>query len=220
MSSFNGSSADVGLLSEHAWRLRTGVDSWSAQETFLPLTSKLRFVAVRSVLQGGNRVTECFLVVLQCSFSVRVEIVPLMWHSIQASSILSICCLTAPLALQSKHVSDHVLCVRDLYLCLALCHSTCASPAPVHRLSACGNVVRKLCGNNLKNIFPSVACFLKTNKNIKDLNLLVQTQENTLLVYELNLVIKYIFFQIIMWTLLICISLSRLYYTIWTSIPT
>jgi hypothetical protein len=70
-----------------------------------------------------------------------------------------------------------------------------------------------LCGNNFK-IFPSVACFIKKNKNIKDLNVLVQTQENTLLVYELNLAVKCIFFQIIMSTLLTCISLCRLYYTI------
>jgi hypothetical protein len=117
-------------------------------------------------------------------------------------------------AKQARFRSPGVLCVRDLYLCLALCHSTCARPAPVHRLSACEYVVRKLCGNNFKNIFPSVACFIKKNKNIKDLNVLVQTQENTLLVYELNLAVKCIFLQIIMSTLLTCISLCRLYYTI------
>ena len=90
MFSFNGSSVEVLLLSGHAWRLRTGVFSSSAKETILPLSSMLRFVAVRSVLQGGNSVTECLLVVLQTSFSVRVEILLLWWHSKQASSVLSI----------------------------------------------------------------------------------------------------------------------------------
>jgi len=75
-----GSSCDCEVVSDDAWRLRTGVPSSSSKETFVPSI----------VLQGGNSVEECFLVLLQCSFSVRVEIVLLLWHNKQASSVLSI----------------------------------------------------------------------------------------------------------------------------------
>ena len=76
----SGSSLDVAIVSSGAWRLRTGVPPSSSKETFLP----------RYVLQGGNSVKECFLVVRQCSFSVRAEMLLLLWHIKQASSVVAI----------------------------------------------------------------------------------------------------------------------------------
>jgi len=87
---FTGSSCEFGIMCSRAWRPRTGVSPSSAKETFLPSTSELWLVAGRILLQGGNSVKECCMVVLQCSFSVRVEIVLLLWHIKQASSVLSI----------------------------------------------------------------------------------------------------------------------------------
>ena len=86
----SGSSFDFGIVSSRAWRPRTGVSRSSAKETFLPSTSELWLVAERILLQGGNLVKECCMVVLQCSFSVRAEILLLLWHSKQASSVVAI----------------------------------------------------------------------------------------------------------------------------------
>ena len=86
---FTGSSCEFEIMCWRPLRPRTGV-SPSAKESCLPSTSELWLVAGSICLQGGNSVKECFLVVRQCSFSVRAEILLLWWHSKQASSVVAI----------------------------------------------------------------------------------------------------------------------------------